>query len=103
MLFTSYEKLLILRFLYSKKSDGFISIFSWFSKDSFEQYIIFLGIKLLIIDKNLTCKFLRIVLSDLTKSWWILHIILVVKVNFPKMLDMTREWYKKEWIIFGFF
>ena len=31
MLFTSYEKLLILRFLYSKKSDGFISIFSWFS------------------------------------------------------------------------
>ncbi len=31
MLFTSYEKLLILRFLYSKKSDGFISVFSWFS------------------------------------------------------------------------
>ena len=31
MLFTSFEKLLILRFLYSKKSDGFISIFSWFS------------------------------------------------------------------------
>ncbi len=31
MLFTSYERLLILRFLYSKKSDGFISIFSWFS------------------------------------------------------------------------
>ena len=31
MLFSSYEKLLILRFLYSKKSDGFISIFSWFS------------------------------------------------------------------------
>ncbi len=31
MLFTSYEKLLILRFLYSKKSDGFISIFSWIS------------------------------------------------------------------------
>ena len=31
MFFTSYEKLLILRFLYSKKSDGFISIFSWFS------------------------------------------------------------------------
>ena len=31
MLFTSYEKLLILRFLYSKISEGFISIFSWFS------------------------------------------------------------------------
>ncbi len=31
MFFTTYEKLLILRFLYSKKTDGFISIFSWFS------------------------------------------------------------------------
>jgi len=29
--FTSYEKLLIKRFLFSKKTDGFISIFSWFS------------------------------------------------------------------------
>jgi len=31
MLFTSYEILLIKRFLFSKKTDGFISIFSWFS------------------------------------------------------------------------
>tara|TARA_B100000315_G_scaffold77341_1_gene70772 strand:+ start:108 stop:1358 length:1251 start_codon:yes stop_codon:yes gene_type:complete len=31
MLFSSYEKLLIKRFLFSKKTDGFISIFSWFS------------------------------------------------------------------------
>jgi len=30
-LYTSYEKLLISRFLFSKKTDGFISIFSWFS------------------------------------------------------------------------
>ena len=29
--FSSYEKLLIKRFLFSKKTDGFISIFSWFS------------------------------------------------------------------------
>ena len=31
MLFSSCEKLLIKRFLFSKKTDGFISIFSWFS------------------------------------------------------------------------
>jgi len=31
MLFPSYEILLIKRFLFSKKTDGFISIFSWFS------------------------------------------------------------------------
>lgn len=31
MLFSSYEILLIKRFLFSKKTDGFISIFSWFS------------------------------------------------------------------------
>ena len=31
ILYSSYELLLIKRFLYSKKSDGFISIFSWFS------------------------------------------------------------------------
>ena len=31
MLFTSYELLIIKRFLFSKKTDGFISIFSWFS------------------------------------------------------------------------
>jgi len=31
MLFSSYEILLIKRFLLSKKTDGFISIFSWFS------------------------------------------------------------------------
>ena len=30
-IYTSYEYLLIKRFLFSKKSDGFISIFSWFS------------------------------------------------------------------------
>jgi lipoprotein-releasing system permease protein len=30
-IFTSYEKLIIKRFLFSKKTDGFISIFSWFS------------------------------------------------------------------------
>tara|TARA_Y100001970_G_C14179459_1_gene828978 strand:- start:184 stop:1434 length:1251 start_codon:yes stop_codon:yes gene_type:complete len=29
--FSSYERLLIKRFLFSKKSDGYISIFSWFS------------------------------------------------------------------------
>jgi len=29
--FSSYEKLLIKRFLFSKKTDGFISVFSWFS------------------------------------------------------------------------
>jgi len=31
LIITSYEKLLIKRFLFSKKTDGFISIFSWFS------------------------------------------------------------------------
>ena len=31
MLFSSYEILLIKRFLFSKKTDGYISIFSWFS------------------------------------------------------------------------
>ena len=31
IIFSSYESLLIKRFLFSKKSDGFISIFSWFS------------------------------------------------------------------------
>ena len=31
IIFSSYEKLLIKRFLFSKKTDGFISIFSWFS------------------------------------------------------------------------
>ena len=31
VLFSSYEKLLVKRFLFSKKTDGFISIFSWFS------------------------------------------------------------------------
>ena len=31
IIYTSYEKLLIKRFLFSKKTDGFISIFSWFS------------------------------------------------------------------------
>ena len=31
LFFTSFEKLLIKRFLFSKKTDGFISIFSWFS------------------------------------------------------------------------
>ena len=31
MLLYSYERLLIKRFLFSKKTDGFISIFSWFS------------------------------------------------------------------------
>ena len=30
-IYTSYERLLIKRFLFSKKTDGFISIFSWFS------------------------------------------------------------------------
>ena len=30
-MFSSYERLLIKRFLFSKKSDGYISIFSWFS------------------------------------------------------------------------
>ena len=30
-IFTSYESLLIKRFLFSKKSDGFVSIFSWIS------------------------------------------------------------------------
>ena len=29
--FSSYEKLLVKRFLFSKKTDGFISVFSWFS------------------------------------------------------------------------
>ena len=31
IIYTSYERLLIKRFLFSKKTDGFISIFSWFS------------------------------------------------------------------------
>ena len=31
LIFSSYERLLIKRFLFSKKTDGFISIFSWFS------------------------------------------------------------------------
>jgi len=31
IIFSSYERLLIKRFLFSKKTDGFISIFSWFS------------------------------------------------------------------------
>lgn len=31
IIYTSYEKLLIKRFLFSKKTDGFISVFSWFS------------------------------------------------------------------------
>ena len=31
IIYTSYEKLLIKRFLFSKKTDEFISIFSWFS------------------------------------------------------------------------
>ena len=31
LFFSSYEKLLVKRFLFSKKTDGFISIFSWFS------------------------------------------------------------------------
>ena len=31
IIYTSYEILLIKRFLFSKKTDGFISIFSWFS------------------------------------------------------------------------
>ena len=31
LIYSSYEKLLIKRFLFSKKTDGFISIFSWFS------------------------------------------------------------------------
>ena len=31
IIYTSYESLLIKRFLFSKKTDGFISIFSWFS------------------------------------------------------------------------
>ena len=30
-MFSSYERLLIKRFLFSKKSDGYISVFSWFS------------------------------------------------------------------------
>ena len=30
-IFSSYERLLIKRFLFSKKTDGYISIFSWFS------------------------------------------------------------------------
>ena len=30
-IYSTYEKLLIKRFLFSKKTDGFISIFSWFS------------------------------------------------------------------------
>jgi len=30
-MFSSYEKLLIKRFLFSKKTDGYISVFSWFS------------------------------------------------------------------------
>jgi lipoprotein-releasing system permease protein len=30
-IFTSFEKLLIKRFLFSKKTDGYISVFSWFS------------------------------------------------------------------------
>ena len=30
-IYTYYEKLLITRFLFSKKTDGFISLFSWFS------------------------------------------------------------------------
>ena len=30
-MFSSYERLLIKRFLFSKKTDGYISIFSWFS------------------------------------------------------------------------
>jgi len=31
IIYTTYERLLIKRFLFSKKTDGFISIFSWFS------------------------------------------------------------------------
>ena len=31
IIYSSYERLLIKRFLFSKKTDGFISIFSWFS------------------------------------------------------------------------
>ena len=31
IIFSSYERLLIKRFLFSKKTDGYISIFSWFS------------------------------------------------------------------------
>jgi len=31
LIYNSYEKLLIKRFLFSKKTDGFISVFSWFS------------------------------------------------------------------------
>ena len=31
IMLSSYERLLIIRFLFSKKTDGFISIFSWFS------------------------------------------------------------------------
>ena len=30
-MFSKSERLLIIRFLFSKKSDGYISIFSWFS------------------------------------------------------------------------
>ena len=30
-IYSTFEKLLIKRFLFSKKTDGFISIFSWFS------------------------------------------------------------------------
>ena len=28
---STYERLIVKRFLYSKKSDGYISVFSWFS------------------------------------------------------------------------
>ena len=31
VIFSTYEKLLVKRFLFSRKTDGFISIFSWFS------------------------------------------------------------------------
>ena len=30
-MYSNYEFLLLLRFLFSKKSDGYISIFTWFS------------------------------------------------------------------------
>ena len=30
-MFTQSERLLIFRFLFSKKSDGYVSIFTWFS------------------------------------------------------------------------
>ena len=86
-MYSNYEYLLLKRFLFSKKTDGYISIFSWFSIIG-----IMIGVSVIIIVMSVMNGFK----TDLTKKILGLNPHVVVESNGFKIEDDFIENLKRK-------